>query len=553
MRSALPALVAVAVILPATTVAQSQSKPLAMAHDSIREVRISSPQATVTEPAPPPGMVFIPGGQVVMGTELSAIEMLGDGNDEKIAEFMAETPRHTQSTEAFFLDRNEVTNLQWRVYLEATGRQPGAELAHYYWVGGKIPEGQEFHPVAFVSFGDVSEFMAWSGRRLPTEAEWTMAARGPADSRDYPWGPKWDAKNCRSQADTPSGPIPVGSHPEGASPFGVLDMSGNLWELVDSSYSAFEGFKPWSEEKGRRSRTISPEFNRSARVAKGGSFFNSKFSLRIDYRLKIDPSSNNEALGFRSARSIDPGVDVATHGHRRLMPAAIPSLAGLDLTDVVAKEATVYNGNGQIITGHRWLAFAHPVAKKGVGLTSMRKDAREEPVTLGLLTTSEALAKPALPPGDYLLAYKGEGESKAHREKRMDEKRNGGGKKDKDDATDAPPAEGSEGAPSGTPSGASAPWPGVGAAGMVEDIDFPQDAEVILFYNMNNAVVGYTLLPEAQETDQAPATLTCNDGDGPTDDGKRWTIAFSLDNMPRNKKMPRFTIELELQGDGLKD
>ena len=79
----------------------------------------------------------------------------------------------------------------------------------------------------------------------------------------------------------------------------------------------------------------------------------------------------------------------------------------------------------------------------------------------------------------------------------------------------------------------------------MEDIDYPQDKEVILFYNVNNAVVGYTLMPDAFEKDRAPASLI------DTGDGKTWTIEYSHDNMPRNDKLPRFTIELKLFGEGL--
>jgi iron(II)-dependent oxidoreductase len=539
VKSALLVPIAAAVLLSSAQAAV-QTTTLAMLNDGIREVRLSSAKATA-ETSPSSGMVFVAAGEVTVGTTLDDIEYLGDGNDELIAQYMAEVPQHTVPLEPFFIDRTEVTNLQWRVYLDATGREPSSYLVEYGWGGNSFAEGDEMLPIGNVSFTEVMDFLAWAGKRLPTEPEWTLAARGASDTRAYPWGDRWQRDNCQNAAMTPSQPTAVGSFPKGASPFGALDMCGNVWEWVDSSYSAFDGFEPWRVKKGRKAKTIAPEFNRSYRVAKGGSFANARNDMRIDMRLSMHPGENDASLGFRGARSLIAGVDVVTHAHGRLLPPSLSGVESLDLTDVVAKEVTSYAHDGEIVTGHRWLAFAHPVAKKGSGLAKLRKDSREEPVALGLLTTSEPLAKPQLPPGDYFLAYKGLGESKAHKEKRRNEKSSG--KKKEEEAPPPPPVMDAL----GTGTGASSPWPGVGASAIIEDIDFPQDKEVILFYNVNNAVVGYTLLPDAIETTKSPAILT-DEGDG-----KRWTISYSHDNMPRNKKMPRFAIELELYGEGLQD
>ena len=420
MRSALLVPIVTAALLP-TIQATAQSTTLAMLNDGVREVRTSAASKAAASSAGQ-GMVFVPGGQTVVGTDESEIDYLGDGNDELIALYMAEVPRHQVSVEPFYIDRTEVTNLQWKIYLDATGREPGQYLVDYGWGGKDIPAGDEMLPVANVTFTEVLDFLAWAGKRLPTEEEWTLAARGTEDDRKYPWGDRWDSANCQNASVLPSQPIAVGTYPDGASPYGVLDMSGNVWEWVDSPYSAFDGFAPYKVKKGRKNKTIAPEFNRSFMVAKGGSFANARNDIRIDMRMSVHPSSNDAGLGFRGARSQENGVDVITHGYARLLPPAFSSLADVDLTDVVSKEVTTYAQDSSLITGHRYLAFAHPAPKKGSGLAAMRKSARDEPVTLGILTTSESLLKPALPPGDYLLAYKGEGESKAHKEKRRAEK-----------------------------------------------------------------------------------------------------------------------------------
>lgn len=536
VRYALLVPIAVAAFFPATT-ARAQTTALAMLNDGTRELRTSSIRST----DPTAGMLSVPAGEVSVGTSRDDIEYLGDKNDDLIAQYMAEVPRHIVNVEAFHIDRTEITSLQWKIFLDATGREPSEYVADYCWGGTEIPEGGELLPITNVSFADVMDYLAWAGKRLPTEAEWTLAARGSADARKYPWGENWDASKSQNSSAIPSAPVAVGSFPDGASAFGALDMCGNVWEWVNSPYSAFDGFEPWRKNSSRKSKSISPEFNRSFKVAKGGSFATARNDMRIDMRMSVHPSENDASLGFRAALSAQPGVDVITHSYSRLLPPAVVGISGLDLSDVVSEELTTYLvDDTSIITGHRYLTFAHPAARKGSGLSKLRKVSRDEPVTLGILTTSESLQKPVLPPGDYLLAYKGIGESKAHKAKRKAEKKNGSSKKNEEPTP--PPVDDA----AGGPAGASAPWPGVNVASIIEDIEFPQDKDVILFYNVNSAVVGYTLLPDAREQAKSPAVMADKGK------GKAWTIEFSLDNMPRNKKMPRFTIQVELYGEGLK-
>jgi len=536
----IPSLLALVALVSAT--AQVQANPaqtLLLTNDTDQEVRLSSAE----EPGPPPSMIFVPGGDVVMGTDLKRVERLGDGQRTTLIQVAAELPRHKDSLGPFFIDRTEVTNRQWKVFLDATGRKPSKWVVTYSWGSERIPKGQDDYPITNVSFVEIRDYLAWCGKRLPTETEWMFAARGAGDG-DFAWGQNWSSKNVHFAGNSANKPTSVGSYLEGASPFGLLDMCGNVWEWVDSPFSPFDGFKPVSFKLGRKTEYLSPEFNRTSRIAKGGCFVSPRDILRIDFRMPMKPTESDESLGFRAARSYGDGVDMIVHAHNRLLPVQLPSKSSIDFTDVVAKEITTYapSDAGKIITGHRYLAFAHPVAKRGSGLAKLRKATRNEPLTLGLLTTSESIEQPQLPPGDYLLAYKGEGESKAHKDARRDAKRTGN---DKDDGEEPPPSPPTDEGGNLTPAGASVPWPGVNVAEIIKDIDFPQETEVILFYNVNGAVVGYTNLPEAHEDKQQPAVLS------DAGDGRKWTIEFSLDNMPRNKKMPRFTIELTLYGAGL--
>lgn len=550
----------------------------------------------------PPGMVEIPKGSVVIGTPLDAIKVTAKTDEVLTAELLAETPRHTQEVAPFYIDLTEVTNLQWKTYLDATGRKASPALVEFGWPNGEIPEGQEQFPITNVNLSEIKDFVRWCGKRLPNEAEWTRAARGD-DERVYPWGDDWNDKLCRSAASGSAGAVAVGKFPDGASPFGVLDMAGNVFEWVDSPFKQYDGFQPLTLTEGKKkSATITPNFNSSWRVIKGGSFTTIKQFTRIDVRLGQSIVESDAALGFRCARSIKPGLEAVRNGLARLNSPAFHKL-GLDETDVVAREIDSYDDANKVITGYRFLAFAHREPVKGPSITQIRKTARDEFLPLGVIVSSEGLtleamvdrtalakaeglpsatapqkaakqtavdnAKRVLPPGEYTVLFKAEGESKAYKEKL---KKGNGKEKDKekekeapkDEADDKPEAkangkakaekkakgdkengEAEEPAADESSLEAMMPWPGLASIhDLEEDIDYPQDADLFLFLNANNAVVGFAKPESITEEEVAPAVSTRSD------DGKQWTIEFSL-NQQTSKKGPRFKLGLELAGEGL--
>src|SRR5262249_55053970 len=152
-------------------------------------------------------------------------------------------------------------------------RKPSPTLIEFGWPNGELPAGQEQFPITNVNLAEIKDFVTWCGKRLPSEIEWTRAARGDTENV-YPWGDKWDAKLCRSAASSgQASSVAVGSFPNGASPFGVLDMAGNVFEWVDSPFKEYPGFAPLVLEQGKKkSVTITPQFNSTWRVIKGGSF-----------------------------------------------------------------------------------------------------------------------------------------------------------------------------------------------------------------------------------------------------------------------------------------
>jgi formylglycine-generating enzyme required for sulfatase activity len=501
----------------------------------------------------PPGMVLVTGGKVVVGTPREEVEALGQRDVIYMTEILAETPRHTAEVEAFLIDVTEVTNLQWKVFLEATGREPSPILLEVNWPGGEIPSGQDDFPITNVNIPEIRQFMQWCGKRLPTEQEWTRAARGD-DERGFPWGSAWDAKKCQSGMNVPQQPVKVGSFPGGASPFGALDMLGNVFEWVDSPFRAFDGYESMPYGAGRQKLSLVPEFNSTYRVIKGGAFTTNKQFTRIDVRLGAGTVSSDHALGFRAARSLTTGVEAIQSAMGVLVPPYFMGDVGLDEKDVFAKEETSYDTRRKVITGYRHVSFAHRAPTIGTSWSKLYRESRDEFLPLGVLATSETLRMddmdiPAFPAGEYTLHFKAEGESKAWKEKEKLRKetdkaaKKDGGRGSKDDE----PAETAEGtAPDGSSLPASVPWPGVASIhDIAEDIPYPQDTDLILLMNSSNKVVGY-IKPNGsvKEAELAPISVTESEG------GKAFQVDFTLDQNT-GKRSPRFSFTLRLAGDAL--
>lgn len=171
-------------------------------------------------PSIPAGMVYVPGGTFQMGR---------NGGDEY------EQPVHELKVSAFYIDEHEVTCAEYAKFIQETNHPapPG-------WANGKPQSGSELLPVTGVSWVDADAYAHWAGKRLPTEEEWEFAARGNT-GWIYPWGNEWK-ENCANAASTAAGKmVPVGSYPDGKSPFGVLDMVGNAWEWTASKLKPYPG------------------------------------------------------------------------------------------------------------------------------------------------------------------------------------------------------------------------------------------------------------------------------------------------------------------------
>lgn len=228
----------------------------------------------------PPGMVLVPAGPFLMGTD----EGVGD-----------ETPRHRREVPAFYIDLYEVTNADYAAFVKATGHRPPSlpveAEGQVDWLNGAVVDGREQFPVTGVDWQDAAAYAAWAGKRLPTEAEWEKAARG-GDGRTYPWGNAWDETRCNFITD---GPTEVGSFPEGRSPYGCFDMAGNVWEWTATAYLRYPGNK----------QRDNANYGQQYRVVRGGSWNDHcRYGVRCYARGYGDPQNRLPALGFRCAMSV---------------------------------------------------------------------------------------------------------------------------------------------------------------------------------------------------------------------------------------------------------
>lgn len=198
----------------------------------------------------PEGMAYIPAGWFEMGSDESEGKLgLIIGVDE--------LPKHKVYLKGFYMDRYEVTNVQFRDFVNATDNP----YRPSHWEEKRtFQRGEENHPVVDVDWLDADIYCRWAGKRLPAEAEWEKAARG-TDGRLWPWGNEY-GKNKANTLDSGRGwTSPVGGYPDDVSPYGVYDMAGNVREWVDGWYDIYPG------------NNVSAEFYTGPyRVLRGGSF-----------------------------------------------------------------------------------------------------------------------------------------------------------------------------------------------------------------------------------------------------------------------------------------
>lgn len=245
--------------------------------------------------------IFIPAGEFLMGTnDKDAQHFLGNG----VA--YPEVPEHTIYLDGYWIDKYEVTNARYEICVEEGACTPpwvnfSNTREEYY----GNPEFDNY-PVIMVDWWQASAYCEWAGGRLPTEAEWEKAARG-TDGRKYPWGndpitgelANFCDKNCTREHANPgfddgyADTAPVGSYPNGASPYGVMDMAGNVWEWTSTVPELY----PYDPNDGRE------DPDGYYHIWRGGPWSNGTWWIRSTLRYKSVPKYWYENLGFRCAYS----------------------------------------------------------------------------------------------------------------------------------------------------------------------------------------------------------------------------------------------------------
>jgi len=232
------------------------------------------------------GMALIPQGAFEMGSRKSLREL------DPVAIFQAdrhmlgpEDPAHELILDAYYIDLHEVTNADYKEYIEATG----SKTKPRYWDDSNFNQSNQ--PVVGVTWKEAQAFCQWKGKRLPTEAQWEKAARGKRPVK-YPWGNEEPDKNRLNFNSYVGKTTPVGSYPTGKSDYGVFDLSGNVAEWVqDWHFPEYYLFSPKENPPG-------PERGHY-KIIRGGNWQNNAEDVRLTYRNATVPKARSKTIGFR--------------------------------------------------------------------------------------------------------------------------------------------------------------------------------------------------------------------------------------------------------------
>jgi formylglycine-generating enzyme required for sulfatase activity len=251
-------------------------------------------------------LLFVPAGEFTMGSDT--------GYDN-------EKPVHTVDLDAFWIDKTEVTNAMFAKFIDETGHLTDAEREGKSWVDQDNDTNQVDganwlhplgpsngisdimdHPVVHVSLNDAQAYCSWANRRLPTEAEWEKAASWDAKKQTkyvYPWGNDEPNNNLLNYNGAVGDTTEVGKYPDGASPYGALDMAGNVFEWINDWY--VEGYYASLGKNARNPQ--GPTNGGGAGILRGGAWNLDLILVRSSYR-RVDASiATTNSYGFRCSRS----------------------------------------------------------------------------------------------------------------------------------------------------------------------------------------------------------------------------------------------------------
>ena len=242
-------------------------------------------------------VISVPAGEFLMGSDSP---QTGEQN----------RPQRTVALPAFRIDKYATTNAQYARFVAETGYRPPLD-----WTEAGIPPGAELYPVTMVSWYDASNYCQWAGKRLPTEAEWEKAARG-TDGRRWPWGNNMDVSRLNTYYSVGSA-TDVRSYAGGRSPYGVVDMAGNVFEWIEDDFAPYEGSDaPLGMFQGKVAKANTPAdramkvvdlvgVDAKYKVLRGGSWKSDPFSTTTYNRNFSWPHYASDFFGFRCAADVN--------------------------------------------------------------------------------------------------------------------------------------------------------------------------------------------------------------------------------------------------------
>jgi sulfatase modifying factor 1 len=249
-----------------------------------------SAKAVAAKPAKEKDMVVIPHGEFLMGSKEHADE-----------------PSHRVVLDEYAIDKFEVSNEKYKGFMKATGHPAPA-----YWDDPRLNKPN--HPVVGVNWNDATAFCKWEGKRLPTEAEWERAAKGPSGDGHYPWEGHDIDKTKANYGQNEGSTTPIDSYPKGVNGFGLYNMAGNVFEWVQDWYDPkyyqnSPALNPQGADKGYNFANQG-----QVRVLRGGSWLAPETSLHASHRFWNQPENNSYGvgLGFRCAKSTSETASAST-------------------------------------------------------------------------------------------------------------------------------------------------------------------------------------------------------------------------------------------------
>jgi len=249
--------------------------------DIIRSKKWEDLPNTINSPRDNSQMILIPKGEFTMGLpeNLPLAKKLSDA-----------IPEHKVYLDGYYIDKYEVTNEEYLKFVKSTNSKSPLFFSDQRYNHPK-------QPVVGISYDDAGAYAKWLGKRLPTEAEWEKAARG-TDRRLYPWGANFIDSYCNSYDARHNFPQKVGTYPEGASPYGIMDMAGNIAEWVFDTYGRdYYSKSPYKNPRGPGDKSI-------ARITRGGDYKSDPPNVTCVCRFKAGAYSAFPNIGFRCAISI---------------------------------------------------------------------------------------------------------------------------------------------------------------------------------------------------------------------------------------------------------